>query len=55
MALSSELLKLLLCPATGNSLFYDKEAGLLINKEDGLVYPIIDVIPLLLASEAKKI
>jgi uncharacterized protein YbaR (Trm112 family) len=54
MKLSSQLLTLLVCPVTGNNLIYDKEAGLLINKKDKLVYPIIDGIPLLLTSEAKK-
>ena len=55
MRLSSELLKLLVCPATGNPLFYDREAKLLVNEKDGLAYPIVDGIPLLLTSEAKKI
>ena len=55
MRLSSELLKLLVCPATGNPLFYDREATLLVNEKDGLAYPIVDGIPLLLTSEAKKI
>jgi len=55
MKLSSELLKLLVCPETGKSLFYDKEAMLLVNQEDGLAYPIVDGIPLLLPAEAKKI
>jgi uncharacterized protein YbaR (Trm112 family) len=55
MKLSSELLKLLVCPSTGKSLFYDKEAMLLVNQEDGLAYPIVDGIPLLLPAEAKKI
>ena len=55
MRLSSELLKLLVCPATGNPLVYDQKVQLLINEKDGLSYPIVDGIPLLLASEAKKI
>ncbi len=40
MKLSFELLKLLVCPLTGKSLFYNKEAMLLINQEDGLAYPV---------------
>ena len=55
MKLSPELLKLLVCPSTGKFLFYDKEAMLLVNQEDGLAYPIVDGIPLLLPAEAKKI
>jgi uncharacterized protein YbaR (Trm112 family) len=55
MELSIKLLTLLSCPITGNDLFYDREAKLLINKKDGLAYPIVDGIPMLLASEARKI
>lgn len=55
MKLSSELLKLIVCPLTGNPLSYIKDEQLLVNEKDGLVYPVVDGIPLLLASEAKKI
>jgi uncharacterized protein YbaR (Trm112 family) len=55
MKLSSELLKLLVCPSTVKPLFYDKEGMILVNKEDGLSYPVVDGIPLLLPTEAKKI
>ncbi len=55
MELSTGLLKVLLYPVTGNSLSYDREASLLVNKKDGLAYPIVDGIPILLASEARKI
>jgi uncharacterized protein YbaR (Trm112 family) len=54
MDLSAALLKLLVCPVTGNSLVYDRKARLLINKKDGLAYQIVDGIPILLASEAQK-
>ena len=39
MELSAVLLKVLSCPVTGNSLVYDREANLLVNKKDGLSYP----------------
>ncbi|WHA06439.1 Trm112 family protein [Candidatus Megaera polyxenophila] len=55
MELSTGLLKVLSCPVTGNSLVYDREANLLVNKKDGLSYPIVDGIPILLASEARKV
>jgi uncharacterized protein len=55
MELSAVLLKVLSCPVTGNSLVYDREANLLVNKKDGLSYPIVDGIPILLASEARKV
>lgn len=54
MDLSAALLKLLVCPVTGNSMVYDRKARLLINKKDGLAYPIVDGIPILLASEAQE-
>jgi uncharacterized protein YbaR (Trm112 family) len=54
MDLSAALLKILVCPVKGNSLVYDREARLLINKKDGLAYPIVDGIPILLASETQK-
>jgi len=54
MDLSAALLKILVCPVTGNSLVYDRKARLLINKKNGLAYPIFDGIPILLASEAQK-
>jgi len=55
MELSAVLLKVLSCPVTGNSLVYDREANLLVNKKDSLSYPIVDGIPILLASEARKV
>jgi len=55
MELSSSLLELLTCPVTGDKLVYDKEAQILISKKAGLAYPIVNGIPLLLKSEAKKI
>ena len=54
MDLSAALLKILVCPVAGNSLVYDRKARLLINKKDGLAYPIVDGIPILLASETQK-
>ena len=55
MELSAALLKVLSCPVTGHSLVYEREAKLLVNKKDGLAYPVVDGIPLLLASEARKV
>lgn len=55
MEISSSLLELLSCPVTGGSLVYDKESRILISKKAGLAYPVVNGIPLLLKSEAKKI
>ncbi len=55
MDVSTSLLELLCCPVTGEKLVYDKNEGVLISKKAKLSYPIIDGIPMLLESEAKKI
>jgi hypothetical protein len=55
MELSSSLLKLLSCPATGGPLEYDRVRNVLISKKANLEYPVRDGIPMLLISEAKKI
>ena len=55
MTLSTELLNLIVCPISGEKLIYDQDQSVLISKIARLMYPIIDGIPMLLASEAKKI
>ena len=55
MKLSTELLNLIVCPVSGEKLIYDQDQSVLISKKARLMYPIIDGIPMLLASEAKKI
>ncbi len=55
MKLSTELLNLIVCPVSGDKLIYDQDQSVLISKKARLIYPVIDGIPMLLASEAKKI
>ncbi len=55
MELSSELLKILVCPVTTGPLFYDRETMELVSVSASLAYPIKDGIPLLLADHARKI
>lgn len=55
MELSLSLLEILSCPVTGDSLIYDKDAKILISKKAGLAYPVVNGIPLLLKSEARKL
>ncbi len=55
MNLSAELLKLITCPVSGDNLEYDPVRKVLISKKAGLEYPVVNGIPLLLESEAKKI
>ena len=55
MKLTTELLNLIVCPVSGDKLIYDQDQSILISKKARLIYPVVDGIPLLLASEAKKI
>lgn len=55
MKLSSELLKIIVCPVTKGALVYDEKAQELISPEAGLVYPIKDGVPMLLVDHARKI
>jgi uncharacterized protein YbaR (Trm112 family) len=49
------LLAVLACPSSHEALRYDKEAGELIADRAGLAYRIVDGIPILLVTEARRI
>lgn len=53
--ISSELLKILICPVSKKSLRYDRDNQELVSEEAGLAYPIRDGIPILLEDQARKI
>jgi len=55
MRLSSELLRILVCPVTKGKLIYDEISQELISLNAGLSYPIIEGIPIMLVEEARKI
>lgn len=55
MKLSKDLLSIIVCPVSGGKLVYDKEKSVLVSQQAGLAYPVIDGIPMLLASEAIKL
>lgn len=55
MKLSSDLLKILVCPVSKKPLVYDQENNQLISPEAKLAYPIINGIPIMLKEEAKPI
>ena len=55
MEISNSLLKILVCPVSGDKLIYDRHNRELISEAAGLSYPIIDNIPILLADKARKI
>lgn len=50
-----KLLNILVCPICKGDLKYIKEGQELICHVDGLAYPIRDDIPVMLASEARKL
>lgn len=54
MKLSTELLNIIVCPISGGQLEYNIEKSLLISKQAGVAYPIINGIPILLEAEAIK-
>ena len=47
------LLKILVCPKSGNPLEYSSDTNELICKESRLAYPIRNSIPILLIEEAR--
>lgn len=55
MEISSELLKVLVCPITKGPLIYDREAEELISEMAGLAFPVRNGIPVLLVEEARAI
>jgi len=50
-----KLLKILVCPKTHTKLEFDKKNHELVSSAAGLAYPIRNGIPILLASQARKI
>lgn len=53
--MQKQLLKILICPLTGAALHYDKKKQELISVTAGIAYPIKHGIPIMLASEARKL
>ncbi len=49
------MLEALVCPETGAPLSYDAERQELVSRAAHLAYPIRDGIPVMLASEARKL
>ncbi len=50
-----KLLELLVCPLTQAGLVHDGERGELVSKAAGLAFPIRDGVPIMLASEARRL
>ena len=55
MPISQDLLKIIVCPVTRQSLVYDAEAQELISEEAGLAFPVRRGIPILIVEEARKL
>ncbi len=53
--MDNNLLKILACPVCKGELFYDTSNQELICKFDRLAYPIIDNIPVMLESRARRL
>ena len=54
-AVDPRLLEVLVCPATGGPLDYDRKAQELVSKKAKLAYPIRDGVPIMLPEEARKL
>jgi uncharacterized protein YbaR (Trm112 family) len=54
-SLDKDLIKILVCPITKSKLIYDETNDELISKEAGLVFPIINGVPILIIDEARNL
>ena len=54
-AMDPKLLELLVCPVTKGHLDYDRARQELLSRSARLAYPIRDVIPIMLADEARPL
>ena len=53
--MNKDLLKILICPKTKESLTYNNKTNELISKKAGLAYPIENGIPIMIIEKARKI
>ena len=53
--LDKDLIKILVCPITKSKLIYDETNNELISNEAGLVFPIINGVPILIIDEARNL
>ncbi|MDK2778958.1 MAG: Trm112 family protein [Pseudomonadota bacterium] len=52
--MDKQLLAMLVCPVCKGKLKLDKEAGELLCTYDGLAYPLVDGVPVMLEGEARR-
>jgi uncharacterized protein len=55
MTIDKNLLEILACPLCKGELLYDQKHQELICKFDRLAFPVIDEIPVMLASRARRL
>ncbi|WP_136248549.1 Trm112 family protein [Halomonas borealis] len=53
--MDKQLLAMLICPLCKGKLVYDREAGELVCRYDGLAYSVRDGIPVMLPDEARAL
>lgn len=54
-AVDAKLLEFLVCPITGATLIHDAQRHELVSRATGLAFPIRGGIPIMLASEARRL
>ena len=52
---NTNLTRLLVCPISGGTLYYDKKENCLISRVAKIKFPVRDGVPILLAAEAKPV
>jgi uncharacterized protein YbaR (Trm112 family) len=52
---NTNLTRLLVCPISGGTLYYDEKENCLISKVAKIKFPVRDGVPILLAAESKPI
>ena len=52
---NTNLTRLLVCPISGGTLYYDKEENCLISRVAKIKFPVRDGVPILLAAESKPV
>ena len=52
---NTNLTRLLVCPISGGTLYYDKNEKCLISRVAKIKFPVRDGVPILLAAESKPI
>ena len=52
---NTNLTRLLVCPVSGGTLYYDKKEKCLISRVAKIKFPVRDGVPILLAEESKPV